>query len=76
MTLARAYTTLAGAQRVAGGNPIIRLLHDPEDLFIVIPDLRTQIHVWTADAPGRPHQFSGSIDAMGIVDLDIARKES
>lgn len=72
MSLARGYTTLAGAQRAAGGRPILRILRDPEDIFIVIPDLATQLHIWTADSPRGPHAFAGSLDAMVIVDAGIS----
>lgn len=73
----KAYTTLAGAERAAGSDPIIRLLHDPAHLFVTVPRLDTRIMVLTADSPSARggHQFAGSVSGMDIVDAEIARLE-
>ncbi len=71
----RAYSTLAGAMRAAQGRPIIRLLADPDDLFVIVPDLRTQLIVMTAGSPHDRHQFAGSTDAMAILDTEIMKGE-
>lgn len=75
MNIARGYMTLANAARAAGGRPILRLLADPQELFIIMPSLKTSIYVLTADSPQGRHQNAGSVSAMDIVEIDIARRE-
>lgn len=39
----KTYSTYAGAYRAANGKPILRLLHDPQELFVVLPSAETRI---------------------------------
>lgn len=75
MNIARGYMTLSGASRAAHGKPIVRLLADPQELFIVIPSLDTSIYVLTADSPRGRYKNAGKVTAMDIVDLGIAKAE-
>ena len=70
----RAYTTFAGASRAAGGSPIVRLLADPVELFVIEPNLDTRIMILTAGSPRGNHEFAGSMSAMDIIDVEIERK--
>lgn len=74
----RSYTTKHGAERAVpacNGSPIVRLLRDPEDLFIPVLALDTEVHVLTSDGTRRPHQFAGSVKLMDIVDAEIVRAD-
>lgn len=75
MNIARGYLTLGRASAAAHGKPILRLLADPQELFIIIPSLDTTIYVLTADSPRGRHENAGSMTAMGIVDREIAKGE-
>lgn len=70
----KAYSTFAGASRAAHGRPIIRLLDDPIELFVIVPRLDTRIMILTAGSPNGQHEFAGSMSAMDIVDAEIERK--
>jgi hypothetical protein len=53
----KSYTTFAGAQRAAKGKPILRLLDDPVELFVVLPSANTRIMA----VDGRKGHCDGSI---------------
>lgn len=75
MNIARGYLSLGRASAAANGRPIIRLLADPQELFIIVPSLATSIAVLTADSPRGPHRQAGSVTAMDIVDAGIEKGE-
>jgi hypothetical protein len=58
----KTYTTYAGAYRAAQGRPILRLLDDPTELFIVLPHMRTQLMA----VGGRFGLCDGSISYMEL----------
>lgn len=66
----KTYTTFAGAVRAANGKPIVRLLDDPREVFIVLDRLDTDIIVYTTDGPdNRVYRYAGSTDALNIAVL-------
>jgi hypothetical protein len=67
----KAYTTFAGAQRAADGKPIIRLLDDPKELWIVVDGLDTDLMVFTTNGPAtRRYEKAGSTTLFDIAGHD------
>jgi hypothetical protein len=67
----RAYTTFAGAKRAAFGKPIVRLLDDPHEIWIVVDKLHTDVMIFTTDGPhSRTYANAGTMSLF-----DIASKE-
>lgn len=63
----KTYTTFDGAKRAANGKPVIRLLDDPRETFIVIDRLDTDVMVFTTDGSNsRRYILAGRISAMDI----------
>lgn len=71
----KSYTTSSGAIKARPGCPIVRLLRDPEDIFVPVLALDTEVHVLTPDHPNdRRLEFAGSVKLQDIVDAEIARQ--
>jgi hypothetical protein len=63
----KAYTTFQGAQRAAKGKPIVRLLDDPSEIWIVIDRLFTDVMVFTTDGGlSRKYEHAGSAKLFDI----------
>ena len=63
----KAYTTFAGAQRAANGKPIVRLLDDPREIWIVVDRLDTDLMVFTTGGPNRrSYENAGSTTLFDI----------
>jgi hypothetical protein len=73
----KAYTTFAGAQRAANGKPIVRLLDDPREIFVVIDRLDTDVMIFTTDGPrSRRYERAGAINAIDIPDRPARLKNA
>jgi hypothetical protein len=63
----KTYTTFAGAQRAAAGKPVVRLLDDPRETWIVVDRLDTDVMVFTTDGPhSRRYEHAGSMSLFDI----------
>ena len=74
----KSYTTSAGAAKAVpacNGGPIVRLLRDPEDIFVPVMDLDVEVHVLTAGSPRGRHEFAGAVKLMDIVDAHIVGQD-
>lgn len=71
----KSYTTSSGAQRARPGCPLVRILRDPEDIWVPTLALDTEVHVLTCDRPNGPAHFAGSVTLQDIVDAEIARQD-
>lgn len=71
----KAYTTFAGAQRAAQGKPIVRLLDDPRELWIVVDRLHTDVMIFTTNGPNsRRYENAGSMSLFDIASKDQPSK--
>lgn len=72
----KSYTTSSGAIKARPGCPIVRLLRDPEDIFVPVLALDTEVHVLTPNHPNdRRLEFAGSVKLQDIVDAELARQD-
>lgn len=63
----KTYTTFMGAQRAAQGKPIVRLLDDPRELWIVVDRLDTDVMIFTTNgANSRRYENAGSTTLFDI----------
>lgn len=62
----KTFTTFAGAQRAAGGDPILRVLSDPDEVWVVLPSLSADVMIYTRDSERGAHQHRGSLKALDI----------
>lgn len=60
----KTYSTFAGAQRAAQGKPILRVLDDPHDIWVVLGKLNTDLMIYTVE--GRRYEHVGSIKAFDV----------
>jgi hypothetical protein len=65
----KTYSTFAGAQRAADGKPIVRLLNDPEELWIVVPKLHMDLMLYTAE--GRRYHLAGSTTLFDVAATEV-----
>lgn len=74
----KSYSTFAGAQRAAQGKPIVRLLDDPREAWIVVDKLHTDVHVWTTGGgngiQSRKYENAGSMSLFDIAAKDQPSK--
>jgi hypothetical protein len=65
--LTTGYLSFEAAHRRAFGRPIVRLSRDDDQVFIIIPDLETEIQVFVAETLRTDHKSIGSIAAKGLI---------
>lgn len=64
----KTYTTFAGAQRAAQGKPILRVLDDPHEVWVVLDKLDTALMIYTVE--GRHYDYAGKISAFEVAGPD------
>lgn len=65
----KTYYTFAGAQRAANGKPVLRILSDPEELWVILPSLAADVMVYTSESPSSGLRFAGSCKARDIATM-------
>lgn len=65
--LTTGYLSFKAAQRRAFGRPIVRLSRGDDQVFIIIPDLETEIEVFVAETLRADHKCISSIAAKGSI---------
>jgi hypothetical protein len=60
----KTYTTFQGAQRAAQGKPILRVLDDPHEVWVVLDKLDTDLMIYTAE--GRRYELAGKCSTFFV----------